>query len=466
MKFRQKIFFSSIFIFMLIFNIGVYIITSYSYKFSLEQETDSAVREQAVILSSVRSGIANTEKISEGASQNNIMLLAVMEPLGAYYSPQGVSLYLYNGEISVYSGIFEPDPELLSFDEDNSANILNRKTADDKRYLFVSAKIPEYNHLTFIYARDISKLDSYRADIGQVFIILNAVVCVIFGVVFFVLLKQMTRPIKKLNEITSEISGGAYDMRVSIKQHDEFGELADSFNKMADSVEENVKTLKNAAEDRQTFIDNLAHEMRTPLTSILGYSQYLQSANSSEDERITAAGHLHDTAERLHNLSAKLLDIAYLRHEAIELLEIDIASLFEALSELMKPIFSQRNITLKTSVETKTLLGDETLLLSLLANLTENSARASNENQTVELCAYSNNGQTVIEVSDSGRGMTEEEAKKITEPFYRADKSRSRSFGGVGLGMTICMQIAELHNAVMEIESEENKGTTVRILLP
>ena len=107
--------------------------------------------------------------------------------------------------------------------------------------------------------------------------------------------------------------------------------------------------------------------------------------------------------------------------------------------------------------------GDEVLLLSMLANLVENAAKASLPQGRITVCACRQAGCRVLWVRDEGHGMKADEIQKITEPFYRVDKSRSRKLGGVGLGLSIVSQVAELHGAKLEIESAPGNGTTVRI---
>jgi len=215
-------------------------------------------------------------------------------------------------------------------------------------------------------------------------------------------------------------------------------------------------------QDKQMFIDNLAHEMKTPLTSILGYSEYLQNAMNNEEERIKAAGHLRNSAKRLQSLSSALLDLAYTR-EKIILKDIDTEHLFQALDDLMKHSLTERKLKLDITIHTPIICGDESLLLSLLSNLIENAARASIEGGIIKVSAYKKEN-LILEVSDVGFGMDENEILKITEPFYRVDKSRSRADGGIGLGMSICKQIAQLHNAELKIKSRPDIGTTVQLI--
>ena len=146
MKFWQKIFFSTLIIFIVIFNAGAWIISSHSYEFNLKRETDSVVREQGVILSSVESGINNAEKVFAGASKNDVNLSVVVEPLAAFYAPQGIRLGLFNGDDTAYSLGFDVEDNLLKIQNELNANIADKKI-EGVRYLFVASKVPEYEHL-------------------------------------------------------------------------------------------------------------------------------------------------------------------------------------------------------------------------------------------------------------------------------------------------------------------------------
>ena len=462
MKFWHKIFIGTLIIFALAFNAGAIYLTSYSYNFNRQSETDSGIREQGVILTSIAGRIASAEAFYPDAPSNNERLIAVMRPLSDFYGRQGVLLALFSGDFEVFSGIPDIDKRLLALPDTQSKNTMEA-TIDDKRHILIASQLPDYPYLTFIYARDIARIDDFRADVGRVFTILSAAVLLFLGVSIFLLLKRLTKPITELKAITAEIAGGAYEKRTSADRSDELGALAGSFNRMADSVEKHMAQLQKAADEKQQFIDDLTHEMRTPLTSILGYAEYLQNAKSTEEERIVAASHLHYMANRLKTLSDKLMDLTYLRNERIEMQPVDMSALFSDLQVLALPLLLPRDVKLEIMPGVGQINGDKTLLLSLLVNLVENAGRASKEGGVVKVKAYDKDCP-VIEVIDSGRGMEQEEIEKITAPFYRVDKSRSRKFGGLGLGLSIVSQIIDLHGAKLEIDSVPNIGTTIRIL--
>lgn len=462
MKLWKKIFLGALILFLLVFDIGAYLLTSFAYDYNREREIEIGIREQSIILSSVSTSILRAEEFNPNFSEDKDRLAVIIISLAEYYESQGVQLALLLNDEIVYSNIYYIDDEVLHSSDFQGKNVKDEKI-EDKRILFVSSKVPSYSELTFVYARDISDIDLFRKNIGEFFILINIIVFALMGVLLWLLLKYITRPISQLSKITSEIANGSYDKRVLVKSNDELGELAYNFNCMANSVENTMLSLTRAAEDKQEFIDDLAHEMKTPITSILGYAEYLKNANSSKENQIIALEYLYDSMIRLQNLSTELLKITLLREEKIEFSEISISDLFDDLQVTMQPIFQKRNMKLVTEVNAEYILGDETLLLSLLINLVENAARASKENDSVTVRAYYNNAP-IIEVEDNGIGIKQEEIEKITAPFYRVDKSRSRKFGGAGLGMSIVSQIVILHNAKLKIKSEENVGTVVRVI--
>lgn len=462
MKLWQKIFLGTLIIFIAVFDIGAFMLTSFAYDYSRERETEIAVREQSVILSSFTSSLLRAENFDPEISMNKTRLSEIMSSLSNYYQKQGVELaLLLNSEI-IYSDLIYVDKEWVEFSDSNS-KIISETKIDDKRILVVSSQVSDYTELNFVYCRDISAIDEFCSDISEFFVMLNIIIIPVTCILIFLILKYITKPIALLNTMAAEIADGSYDKRVEIKRRDELGQLAESFNRMADSIEETMFSLKKSAEDKQQFIDDLAHEMKTPMTSVIGYSEYLKNANGSKENQIIALEHLSDSMLRLKNLSEELMKLTLLREEITELKQIEVDKLLNALEVTMKPSLDTRNIKLLTEATLEYIFGDEVLLLSVLTNLVENAARASKSGDCVTVRAYESES-AIIEVEDKGIGMEQEEIEKITAPFYRIDKSRSREFGGVGLGMSIVSRIAALHNARLEIKSKKGTGTVVRII--
>lgn len=331
-------------------------------------------------------------------------------------------------------------------------------------YLSIEGSIGgEYQDYDLTYCRDLSELYTAHAQLTRYLIIISALVETLLALVLVIILKRITRPIGIMQKATRKIAGGVYDERVSIPGRDEFHDLAENFNQMAASIREKIRELDQNARDKQRLIDNLAHELRTPLTAIRGYAEYLQSAHTSEPKRLKAAGYIISEADRMKNLAFKLLDLALARNIKPELKEIIPRDLLNQVKEAAEAKLSGNGQGLVVRSSLDKLRGDAVLLQSLLLNLIDNADKASARNSTIELSAYWASAP-VLEVRDAGRGMDAEEIALVCEPFYRVDKARSRSSGGVGLGLSLCREIARLHGGELRISSSPGQGTTVQVV--
>lgn len=457
-------FISFFILFVLAFDIGSYFLVEYSYQYNLEREVNSAMHQHSIISLSIERTIYSiSDYFAEETKEKQCLETANKLITYNYDQKQEVDLSLYNNRIRVNPSSQQIDTELLTFKNKDTLNLQN-KVIDNKRYIFVAAPIlsTTFKDLTLVLSQDITSLDDYRETLINLLIVISTSVSLALAVATYFLLKKLTRPIKELNETSKEIAAGAYDKRINIKSNDELGELADTFNIMVDSIKDKIAQLTQSAKEKQDFIDNLAHEMKTPLTAIIGHSQFMQNAMSNEEERAKAAFYITEAANRLKMLESKLLDLMYLRSTDIEKKAVDVTAVVALLKDLTAISLKERKLSLITIIEIDVIKGDETLLLSLLTNLVENAARASKENDIITIKAYFTEFP-IIEVIDNGCGMDKNEIKKIMQPFYRIDKSRSRQYGGVGLGLSICSRIVELHGAEFEIYSEINKGTIIKI---
>lgn len=455
MRFWQKILIGVIIITIPAFDIGTYVLVHEAYQFTLQREVDNARREQHVIITNLTDNLKTQTLIRDDILNSPYQLAEIIKSLGSFYDTKGVSFSFYRDQVLIYSNA--PQSEKLD-------RTLSEQTVmiEGKRTLFINEALDEFPPFVLVYARDISAIDDFNRSMIQLFIWVSALITLILSAALFLLVRQLTRPVKSLIKATKEISEGAYSKRVNIKSKDEFGLLAEHFNDMADSVEQNVNQLTDDAERKEWFINNLSHEMRTPLTGLLGYTSYLRDAVSSEDDRALAAGHLEQSAIRLKKLGEKLLEMTTLKGLQIDRQTIGVDALLSNVQSLLAEAITAKQIVLLTHVETETITGDETLLSSLLCNLVENAIRASGTGGRVWIDVLSGE-HTVIEVRDEGCGIPKSEIDNIMQPFYRVDPSRSRKSGGAGLGLSLCQEIVQLHQAEITITSKEGEGTTARV---
>ena len=281
---------------------------------------------------------------------------------------------------------------------------------------------------------------------------------------YFILLR-IFKPLDIVADVSRKIADEHYNERIYLKGSNELAKVAEDFNRMAEKIENQIRMLEEEAAGKQRFIDNFAHEIRTPLTSIYGNAEYMQKAPLEDGEIIELTQSIMNKTDHIKIIANSLLQLATLRNYAPVKTEIDIDRLFENIAQTLKKPLNEYNIQLGYKSSVSVLPGQEDLIKILLLNLCINGLKACSLcGGTITLEAEEQKGSTVLTVTDTGIGIPKESIPKVIEPFYRVDKSRSYSHGGAGLGLTLCKQIVEIHDAEMIIESTVGVGTTVKIL--
>ncbi len=312
--------------------------------------------------------------------------------------------------------------------------------------------------ISTIYEDRRSLLNQYRFAVGG--LLLAGGACI------YLLSRYMTRPIRQLNRVAAQIAGGNYDKRSSDKSGDEIGDLAKSFNRMADRLVKQMQEKELEAKRQEDFTAAFAHELKTPLTSIIGYADMLNTVEMSEEERREAYYYIFSQGKRLESLSHKLLELVGMERHPLERKKISTRALEENLRATMRPVFQTKEIQGKIVMERAVLMGDFELLLSLLYNLLDNAVKAVEKNGFILLKGRCTGEGYEIKVVDNGRGIPAEEIGRITEAFYMVDKSRSRREGGAGIGMALCRKIILLHGGTLQIQSKLGEGTVMRLFFP
>lgn len=274
------------------------------------------------------------------------------------------------------------------------------------------------------------------------------------------LVRRSMRPLAQLQGTAARIAAGEYQERASVHSCDEVGMLAADFNQMAQAVEHHINELTEQAVRQQMFIGGVTHEFKTPLTALLLNADTLQNTYMEEEERMAALANIERQCKWLERLVQKLLKLITLNQD-LNLKNSSVPELLERVRESVAESLHSHGVALELHCRADVLRMDADLMQSVLVNLVENAVKSSSRGQTVTICAYDN----VLEVTDKGIGIRQEDIDRITEPFYMVDKSRSKKNGGVGLGLALVKEIVKAHGAKLEIESVPGKGTTVRIQL-
>lgn len=264
-----------------------------------------------------------------------------------------------------------------------------------------------------------------------------------------------------LTEAGAQIAAGDYARRTALHTGDEIETLSRSFDAMADAVQEKIADLQADVQRREDFVGAFTHELKTPMTSIIGYADILATMQTDPAEQREAAAAIAHEGRRLEALSHKLLALLGLSEEALTLTAVPLDSLWPRLRAACPAAVLQT-----PPPPAPIVAGDAELLLDLLCNLVQNAVRAAAPGSPVALYCSQSGDSVTLTVADTGCGIPPEELPRITEPFYMVDKSRARRQGGSGLGLALCRRIAAAHGSALQIESEPGKGTRVSVTLP
>ena len=269
---------------------------------------------------------------------------------------------------------------------------------------------------------------------------------------------------ENLTSIADKFTKGDLSIRGIKQGNDEVGDLTESFNNLAETVEKNISEIKIKAEENERMSASLSHEIRNPLSTIKGYAQYMEMADLSDEEKSTALSYIISESNRLQSISKRMLQLYSLKDEFMELHDIYLPDVFHNVRLYADIASEDKGIVVDIlPVPEVSILGDEVLLESLFTNLIDNGIKACKKGGNVNIL-FSVTGNIIsIEIEDNGCGMSDKALSRLGEAFYRADTSRSRIDGGAGLGVSLCYRIVKVHKGNMTYSSILNKGTKVVI---
>jgi len=265
----------------------------------------------------------------------------------------------------------------------------------------------------------------------------------------------------QLTDAMAQIAQGNFNVLLDTNPNENHHEMADAFNDM-------VQKLGDLETMRQDFISNVSHEIQSPLTSIGGFASLLQNANLAVEDRVRYAEIIGAESKRLSSLSDNLLKLTALEkgQKPLEEQEYRLDKQLEKIALTLEPQWSAKNIVLEADLQKCTICGDVDLLSQVWINLFHNAIKFTPANGQISIMLKSSNDSASVKISDTGAGIDKDDLPHIFERFYKADKSRDRSLGGNGLGLSLVKKIVELHSGQISVESEISKGTSFEISLP
>lgn len=446
------------------FGLGGTMLIHRSFKTSLSSTIDSDLQNYESIQSTLLIAV-DTNSVSSYIDMSNII-----NQLSAQGNSNRKNIILRNSDMEVVSIMNSSFTykEMKPSDENTCNSIIWRENNNYYLQLCSSMDINTENldisQMDIVY--DITSVYAARAQEQNTFRLLLIAIFVVGSITSMIAASLLTKPLEKLSSLAQHISHGDYSARLHIHSGDEIEALANDFNNMADTIEDNISELHFSMEKQEQFMGSFAHELKTPMTSIIGYADLLRSQNMSEDETNEAANYIFSEGKRLESLSLKLLDLLVVKNQETILTPTDPSLAIQNVINVMKPELAKEHITLKSSCRKGCCMMDIDLFQSLIINIIDNARKAIDDNGLIHVAGTVRDDNYVIIIKDNGRGMPPEEITRISEAFYRIDKSRSRAQGGAGLGLAICSKIAEIHQAKIKYKSAVRRGTVVTITLP
>ena len=288
---------------------------------------------------------------------------------------------------------------------------------------------------------------------------ITAVVTVLSGILAYFVSGRALKPLRSFASQVEKVQlNNLADMRINEDVLPEFRQLSHSFNQM-------LERLNNAFAAQRQFTGNAAHELRTPLALMQAQLELFSAEHPDVlPETAEFLTLLREQTERLTQMTKTLLEMSNLQQVARNE-HIQLAPMIEEIFTDLAPLAEKNDIALEVEGD-GAMIGSDALIYRLLFNLTENAVKYNRHGGSVRVTVSQESEKLLIRVSDTGRGIPEEFQRSIFQPFFRVDKSRSREYGGAGLGLSLVWEIAGLHGGSVWVEESSDKGTTIAVELP
>lgn len=410
----------------------------------------------------ISNGANHRDVLAENFSETTINHIVLMEMneerevvitdnIGNVIGNSGVNSNILKEYIPLIESIEGSKDEILNADWINTPYIVSS-------HPYIVNEMQYGNVVMFQSTNSLNRMVSY---LNVHFAIAGITSFLVLLLIYALLSKVITRPLIRMKEATEKLSKGDFNVSLPKLGKDELGELSFSIQKLANDLER----LKN---DRNEFLASVSHELSTPLTYLIGYSNVAMRDGLSDKERKQYLEIIGEESNKMKELVKNLLDLARMDENSFTVTKINFDSqpFLEDICKLVAPAFELKNIklTLKTT-ENFTIFADSVRLGQIIVNLLDNALKYSKENTEVLLEAYKKEDKTVVKVIDSGIGIPSEELDFIFEKLYRVEKSRSRVYGGSGIGLAVVKELVDAHGGTISFESKLGNGSTFTITI-
>lgn len=301
-----------------------------------------------------------------------------------------------------------------------------------------------------------TKIPNLRDKLSEytfMFLMAGIFAIIIGCIISYIQSRRITKPIKEINKIVLDIASGDYSKRITANR-DELGQLASSFNYMADSIERHEKT-------RRSFISDISHELRTPMTSISGFIGGILDGTIPEEKKEEYLKIVYDESVRLTKLANDMLEMTKMQSAEykLDISEFDINELIRICIIQLEQKIDEKNLEIDVGFENDKMmvLADKDAIKRVIINILDNALKFSYNNTKIIIKTQNINHHAYVAIGNFGEGIKKEEIKNVFDRFYKTDKSRSEDKNGVGLGMSFAKNIINLHKQKIWVESIDAK---------
>lgn len=465
MRYSWKIFISTFLLVIFALCVGETLIITTLFQKSINNEIEKAQSENVMMRMEIATLLENYNKsLYRNESE---ALDSVLDNLSYSWNADKKQFFILDKELYVKkSNIMHKEPIAISEIPENEKELvyqINKK--EDTYSLIMCTRLKLVKEDIFIMnSTNISRVFHERNEMLRIVFLIVFCIGVASALVNWAIVRWISKPIMEMTIATKKIMDGNMEVKVNARRKDELGVLGECFNAMTESMEKNIKELKDAARRQEDFVGYFAHEIKTPMTSIIGYADILRTKKLDEQTAFTAANYIFTEGKRLENLSMKLLELIVERNTQLQKKKIPINKLIKETIVVIRKGMEEKNIKLEMNLESFEVNVDIELMKTVLINLLDNARKAVNENGVIQINTWREKERVTIAIQDNGRGIPKEDLDKIKEAFYMVDKSRARKEGGAGLGLSICTQIMKLHDGDIFFESNLDEGTRVLLV--